>query len=84
LNQRQAFIIATGGTIAGVAHGTQLSDGYQAGVISIDQLLENVPDLKRIARIEPVRTIGLSVFVVNCKKKAVSSNVSVPCVITIA
>ncbi|CAF3842332.1 unnamed protein product [Rotaria sp. Silwood1] len=59
LNQPKAVIIATGGTIAGVAHGTQLSDGYQAGVIFIDQLLENVPDLKRIARIEAKQIVNI-------------------------
>ncbi|CAF4930978.1 unnamed protein product [Rotaria sp. Silwood1] len=48
-----------GGTIAGVAYGTQLSDGYQAGVIFIDQLLETVPDLKRIARIEAKQIVNI-------------------------
>jgi L-asparaginase len=44
-------ILATGGTIAGVAKSDSQTTGYKAGVVGIDQLVEAVPDLKKLANI---------------------------------
>ncbi len=44
-------ILATGGTIAGTGSTSTQTTGYQAGVLTPDQLLEAVPSLKDIANI---------------------------------
>lgn len=53
------YVLATGGTIAGQG-ATNVSSGYKAGVISVEQLLSAVPGLDEIATIkaEQVANIG--------------------------
>ena len=59
-DRRQARIalIATGGTIAGAQTG-ELSGGYRAGALSVDTLLEAVPSLAGLARVEPERLVNV-------------------------
>jgi L-asparaginase len=53
------YILATGGTIAGTG-ASQVSSGYTAGAITVDQLLSTVPEIMDIATIkgEQVANIG--------------------------
>lgn len=53
------YVLATGGTIAGQG-ATQVTAGYKAGAITVDQLLSAVPEIKDIANIkaEQVANIG--------------------------
>ncbi len=53
------YVLATGGTIAGTG-ATQVAAGYKAGSITVDQLLNAVPEIKDIANIkaEQVANIG--------------------------
>ncbi|MDR4946074.1 asparaginase [Neobacillus cucumis] len=44
-------ILATGGTIAGTGSTSTQTTGYQAGVLTPDQLIEAVPGLKDVANI---------------------------------
>jgi L-asparaginase len=44
-------ILATGGTIAGTAGTATQTTGYTAAKVGVDQLLEAVPDLKKIANV---------------------------------
>ena len=45
-------ILATGGTIAGVA-GSQISSvGYTAGVVGVKELIEAVPEIENLAQIQ--------------------------------
>ncbi|MCM2535399.1 asparaginase domain-containing protein [Neobacillus pocheonensis] len=44
-------ILATGGTIAGTGSTSVQTTGYQAGVLTPDQLIEAVPGLKDVANI---------------------------------
>ncbi len=46
-------MLATGGTIAGSAADATNTSGYQAGVVGVDRLLEAVPALSGVARIQP-------------------------------
>ncbi|TLD86869.1 MULTISPECIES: asparaginase [Helicobacter] len=45
-------ILATGGTIAGAVDSQIKTTGYNAGVISVDTLIEAVPQLQEIAHIQ--------------------------------
>ncbi len=45
-------ILATGGTIAGAVDSSLQTTGYQAGVLSIESLLQSVPELASIAHLE--------------------------------
>lgn len=53
------YVLATGGTIAGEGK-TEVTAGYKAGAITVDQLLSAVPEIKDIATIkaEQVDNIG--------------------------
>lgn len=44
-------VLATGGTIAGTAATSDQLTGYKAGVLTADQLLSAVPDIKKFAEI---------------------------------
>ena len=44
-------ILATGGTIAGTAGSATQTTGYTAAKVAVDQLLEAVPDLKKLANV---------------------------------
>ena len=58
-NRRKVVILATGGTIAGVAEsGT--GSGYRSGQIGVDALLEAVPELNSIADVtgEQLANVG--------------------------
>ncbi|MGF6722553.1 L-asparaginase [Paraburkholderia sp. GAS41] len=46
-------VLATGGTIAGSAADVTSTSGYQAGVVGVERLLEAVPALSGVARIQP-------------------------------
>ncbi|NDW09622.1 type II asparaginase [Dysgonomonas sp. 520] len=58
-NKPTIYILATGGTIAGQG-ATEVTAGYKAGAITVDQLLSAVPEIKDIANIkaEQVANIG--------------------------
>ncbi len=45
-------ILATGGTIAGAVDSSLQTTGYQAGVLSIESLLQSVPELADLANLE--------------------------------
>lgn len=45
-------ILATGGTIAGAVDSSLQTTGYQAGVLSIESLLQSVPELANVANLE--------------------------------
>lgn len=44
-------ILATGGTIAGAGVSSTQYEGYKAAVTAVDKLLENVPELSKVARV---------------------------------
>jgi L-asparaginase len=46
-------VLATGGTIAGSAADVTSTSGYRAGVVGVERLLEAVPALSGVARIQP-------------------------------
>ncbi|MFC1770893.1 type II asparaginase [Candidatus Margulisiibacteriota bacterium] len=48
--KKNIVILATGGTIAGTGHSST-NTAYSAGQLSIDQLLQDIPELKNIAKI---------------------------------
>jgi L-asparaginase len=45
-------VLATGGTIAGSAVSAINTSGYQSGVVGVDRLLEAVPALSSVARVQ--------------------------------
>lgn len=49
MKKKHIFIIATGGTIAGSAAAETATTGYAAGAIGINELLDAVPEVKKIA-----------------------------------
>ena len=57
--KKTIYILATGGTIAGQG-ATEVTAGYKAGAITVDELLSAVPEIKNIADIkaEQVANIG--------------------------
>lgn len=57
--KKTIYILATGGTIAGQGD-TEVTAGYRAGAITVDELLKAVPEIKDIAYIkaEQVANIG--------------------------
>lgn len=57
--KKTIYILATGGTIAGQG-ATEVTAGYKAGAITVDELLSAVPEIKDIADIkaEQVANIG--------------------------
>lgn len=57
--KKTIYILATGGTIAGKG-ATEVTAGYKAGAITVDELLSAVPEIKNIADIqaEQVANIG--------------------------
>jgi len=58
-DKKTIYILATGGTIAGQG-ATEVTAGYKAGAITVDELLSAVPEIKDIADIkaEQVANIG--------------------------
>jgi len=58
-DKKTIYILATGGTIAGQG-ATEVTAGYKAGAITVDELLSAVPEIKNIADIkaEQVANIG--------------------------
>src|SRR4051794_32916416 len=53
-------ILATGGTIAGAAAANTQTTGYKAGAVAVDVLVQAVPELKSVARVdgEQIANIG--------------------------
>ncbi|WP_137937147.1 type II asparaginase [Chitinivorax sp. B] len=45
------IIVATGGTIAGAAASSTATVGYEAGKIGVDQLIDAVPEIKKISQV---------------------------------
>lgn len=56
---KHILILATGGTIAGSGPEGNTT-GYQAGVISIDEILADIPNLKETARISAIQISNLN------------------------
>lgn len=53
-------VLATGGTIAGVAQSATQTSGYKAASVSADQLVDAVPGLKAIANIRAEQTAQIA------------------------
>jgi L-asparaginase len=58
-NRRKVVILATGGTIAGVAK-SETDQGYRSGQLGVEALLEAVPELKSVADVtgEQIANVG--------------------------
>ena len=58
-NKRNIVILATGGTIAGAA-GTGVQSGYTSGQVTIDAMVNAVPDITKLANIkgEQISNVG--------------------------
>lgn len=52
-------ILATGGTIAGAADSNTRTTGYQAGALGIDHLIQAVPAVQQIARVDGEQFINM-------------------------
>lgn len=52
------YILATGGTIAGVG-ASKTSSGYTSGVVSIDQIISTVPEIKDLAVIKGEQVVNI-------------------------
>lgn len=52
-------IIATGGTIAGSAESSSTTK-YEAGVLSVEQIIASVPNIEQIAEIEAVQFLNIA------------------------
>jgi len=52
------YILATGGTIAGVG-SSKVSSGYSAGVVSVDQILAAVPEVMQLADIKGEQVVNI-------------------------
>lgn len=52
------YILATGGTIAGVG-SSKVSSGYSAGVVSVDQILAAVPEVLQLADIKGEQVVNI-------------------------
>jgi L-asparaginase type II len=50
-NRPNVVILATGGTIAGTAGSATQVAGYTAAKVAVEQLIEAVPDLKKVANV---------------------------------
>ncbi len=50
--KKNIFILGTGGTIAGVAENQTQTSGYQSATLSIDSILDAVPNIADIANIQ--------------------------------
>ena len=55
----QIVVLGTGGTIAGTATGDPSQPGYIAGVLRVDDLLQGIPALSRLARIHTEQVANL-------------------------
>lgn len=53
------MVLATGGTIAGAASDPANTAGYEAGVLSIEQLLATIPALGKVARLDAEQLANL-------------------------
>lgn len=59
-NQKpRVIILATGGTIAGSASGS-IQASYTPGVISIDQIIATVPEIKQVANLKGIQICNIS------------------------
>lgn len=52
------YILATGGTIAGVGN-SETSSGYTSGVVSVDQIITSVPEIEDIAQIKGEQVVNI-------------------------
>ena len=52
------YVLATGGTIAGTG-ATEVTAGYTAGAITVDQLLSAVPEIKNLANIKGEQIVNI-------------------------
>jgi len=53
-------ILATGGTIAGIAGSTTTTVGYKAAAITVESLIEMVPEIEAIANISGQQVVQIS------------------------
>ena len=53
-------ILATGGTIAGIAGSTTVTVGYKAAAITVEALIEMVPEIETIANISGQQVVQIS------------------------
>jgi len=53
-------ILATGGTIAGTGASTTQTTGYTAAKVGVDQLLEAVPELKKVANVRGEQVVQIA------------------------
>jgi len=52
------YILATGGTIAGVG-ASETSSGYNAGVVSVDKIITSVPEMLKLAEIKGEQVVNV-------------------------
>jgi len=52
------YILATGGTIAGVG-ASETSSGYTAGVVSVDQIIQSAPEILQLARVKGEQVVNI-------------------------
>lgn len=52
------YILATGGTIAGVG-SSETGSGYTSGVVSVDHIISSVPEIKDLAIIKGEQTVNI-------------------------
>ena len=55
----KVIILATGGTIAGVGESGRTS-GYRSGSLSVEEVLQEVPGLEKIARLETIQVCNVN------------------------
>ncbi|MBQ9827281.1 MAG: asparaginase [Lachnospiraceae bacterium] len=58
-NRKKVVILATGGTIAGVGEEAKTA-GYEPGLMTVEDLLAAVPELKGVADIEAVQVCNIN------------------------
>ena len=53
------YILATGGTIAGIG-ASETSSGYSSGVVSIDKIIASAPEILNLAEVKGEQVINQS------------------------
>jgi len=52
------YILATGGTIAGVG-ASETSSGYSSGVVSVDEIIASAPEILNLAEVKGEQVINI-------------------------
>ncbi|MBC8321822.1 MAG: type II asparaginase [Bacteroidetes bacterium] len=54
----RVYILATGGTIAGIG-ASETSSGYIAGVVSVDKIIQSAPEILQLAQIKGEQVVNI-------------------------